>query len=64
MIRSMSSRITYVVSLAIMLVVPATTFSLAASKPALYATGWAVLPPLIAIVLSLITNTVPFFSEF
>lgn len=58
MIRSMSSRITYVVSLAIMLVVAATTFSLAASKPALYATGWAVLPPLIAIVLSLITKEV------
>ena len=29
-----------------------------APKPALYATGWAVLPPLIAIALALITKEV------
>lgn len=37
---------------------PAAALAASSGKPALYATGWAVLPPLVAIVLALITKEV------
>lgn len=54
------NRILYVFGLAALMVasIPAITLAANSSKPVLYATGWAALPPLVAIVLALITKEV------
>lgn len=58
MIRTRSSRMLYIFGLAILLILSAATLSLAETKPALYATGWSILPPIVAIALALITKEV------
>lgn len=58
MIRTRSSRMFYIFGLAILLILSAATLSLAETKPALYATGWSILPPIVAIALALITKEV------
>lgn len=59
MIRSRTSRLIYTVCLALMFIAAfASAVAAADKKPALYATGWAILPPIVAIVLALITKEV------
>lgn len=62
MTHSIRTRLNYIFGLAILIIasMPALCFAAegTAKKPALYATGFSVLPPLIAIVLALITKEV------
>lgn len=58
MIRTRSGRIFYISGLALLLFFSAAFMSFGATKPALYATGWSVLPPVVAIALALITKEV------
>lgn len=59
MIRINRNRILYVFGLAALFITAMPIIAMAAdSKPALYATGWAVLPPIVAIGLALITKEV------
>lgn len=62
MTHSIRTRLNYIFGLAILIIasMPALCFAAeeTAQKPALYATGFSVLPPLIAIVLALITKEV------
>lgn len=55
---SLRSRILYIMCLASFLIISATSLSLAATEPALYATAWSILPPIVAITLALITKEV------
>jgi tetracycline resistance efflux pump len=59
MARPSRSRIIFTAGLAVMMIAAFSTVVFAASdKPALYATGWAALPPLVAIGLALVTKEV------
>ena len=59
MIRINRNRILYVFGLAALFITAMPIIAMAAdSKPALYATGWAVLPPIVAIGLALITKEI------